>query len=289
MTTIPEPSADKNPYFITDSGAELVRLIEQERYFAKAWGGLLPEYPDEAAFLAPLHRVLDVACGSGAWACEMAQRYPHLEVVGFDIDARMIEYANTQARVGGLHNARFYVMNAANPLDFANNYFDLVNGRWMAAIGAAAWPNTLREIARITRPGGIIRLTESDNFGISNSPAFEKLSDLFLEAAKKGGLTFSSTGRQTPLLRRFLRDAGYQNIQMRPFVIDWSAGTEGHEPMFQDHKVLLRLTGPYLVKMGVTTPEDFEQLYRQAEIEMMAADFCALWYLLTIWGEKPEA
>jgi hypothetical protein len=40
--------------------------------------------------------------------------------------------------------------------------------------------------------------------------------------------------------------------------------------------------------MGVTTQEEVDQLYHEAEIEMLADDFCALWYLLTVWGEKPS-
>src|SRR5262245_35040522 len=100
MTITPDPS--QSSYFIKDSGAELARLVEQERVFTKALGGLLPEHPDLDRFLALLQRVLDVACGSGAWALSLAQAYPHLQVEGFDIDERMISYANTQARAGRL-------------------------------------------------------------------------------------------------------------------------------------------------------------------------------------------
>lgn len=293
MATTPEPIESGKPksmYFVENSGAELARLVEQERAFAKAFGGLLPEHDDEANFVAPLQRVLDVACGSGAWVLEMAQTYPHLEVMGFDIDARMINYANTQARAGRLDNASFRVMNATEPLDYPDDFFDLVNARWMAVIGTAAWPSTIREMVRITRSGGIIRLTESEDFSITTGPAFERLSELFIRALKRGGIGFSPTGRtggQTPKLTRFLRDAGCQHIQQKAFVVDWSAGTDVHELLVEDHRALLKLIQPYLIKMGVTTQEEVDHLYREAEIEMLADDFCALWYLFTVWAEKP--
>jgi ubiquinone/menaquinone biosynthesis C-methylase UbiE len=290
MGTTSEPSRQGSSYFISDSGAELARLIEQERAFVIALGGHLPEHPDETAFLAPMHRILDVACGSGGWALELAQTYPHLEVMGFDIDERMINYANVQSRAGGLDNAHFRVMNATQPLDYPDNFFDLVNARWISVIGTAAWPGTIKEMVRITRPGGIIRITESEDFGLTNSPAFEKLSQMFIHAIKRGGIAFSATGRttgQTPLLARFLRDAGCQNIHLRPFVVDWSAGTQVHGPMVQDHKALIKLLQPYLIKWGVTTQEEFDQTYREAEIEMISDDFCGHWNLLTVWGEKP--
>ena len=28
-------------------------------------------------------------------------------------------------------------------------------------------------------------------------------------------------------------------------------------------------------------------LQQQAQAEMMADDFCGIWYLLSVWGEKP--
>ena len=285
-----EPTRNDSSYFIKDSGAELARLVEQERAFAKALGGLLPEQPGEAAFLAPMRGVLDVACGSGGWALTLAQAYPHLEVMGFDIDERMINYANTQAHASGLENASFRVMDARKPLDYVADSFDLVNARWISVIGTNAWPGTIREMVRIARPGGVIRITESEDFGLTSSPAFEQLSQLFIRALKQGGMAFSPTGRtggQTPRLARFLRDARCLHVQQKAFVIDWSAGTDAHEEMFQDHRALLKLIQPYLINMGVTTQEEVDRLHREAEIEMLSPDFSALWYLLTVWAYKP--
>ena len=290
MAMTPEPPKNAGGYIIKDSGAELARLVEQEYTLARALGGLLPEHPDQDTFLASFHRVLDAACGSGGWILSLAQAYPHLQVMGFDIDERMINYANTQAQVGGLDNASFRVMDATQPLDYPDNFFDLVNARYLIAIPAAAWPSAMQEFFRITRPGGVIRLTETEQYSITNGPAFEKLSSKFLLANKLAGNGFSTDGRSsgiTPMLGRFLRDVGCQNIQRKPFVIDWSAGMEAHESVFQDLRVFIKLVQPFLIQMGVITPEESDQLYREAEIEMISDDFCALWYFLTVWGEKP--
>jgi len=220
----------------------------------------------------------------------MAQTYPHLEVMGFDIDDRMINYATTQARVGRVDNASFKVMNAVNPLDYPDNFFDLVNARYLAVIPINTWPKVIQELMRITRPGGFIRLTEVEQYSITNGPAFEKLSRMFLQAVKLAGNTSSPDGRSTgltPLLGRFLRNGGCQNIQRKPSVIDWSAGMEEHEAVYQVLRPFIKLVQPFLIKMGVTTQEEADQLFHEAEIEMMSDDFCALWYLLTVWGNKP--
>ncbi|HLH60962.1 MAG TPA: methyltransferase domain-containing protein [Ktedonobacteraceae bacterium] len=293
MATTPEPyglRSNESDYFIQDSGAELARLVEQERAFEQALGGLLPEYTDEKAFAASLHRILDVACGSGGWALTMAHTYPHLEVMGCDIDERMIGYANSQAQVGKLDNASFRVMDARKPLDYPDNYFDLVNARWMTVIGTAAWPGAVREMFRITRPGGLIRLTESEDFSITTSPAFERWTVLMMQALKRAGTCFSPTGRtggQTIMLHRFLRTAGCQHIEERVFPINWSAGNASHEPMVIDHLAIVKLSQPFIIRFGLATQEELDRLYAQAEVEMRLDDFCALWYLYTIWGQKP--
>ena len=204
--------------FIQDSGAELARVIALERVLTRGMGGLLPEQPNLSTLMASHHRILDVACGPGGWALDLVQAYPHLQVEGFDIDPRMIDYANSQARVAGLDNARFRVMNAAGPLDYPDDYFDLVNARWLAVIPTTVYERAVRELARITRPGGIIRLTENEQYSISNGPAFERLSGMFLQAVKRAGNTLSPDGRSTgltPLLPRFLQNAGCENIQLK--------------------------------------------------------------------------
>jgi len=40
--------------------------------------------------------------------------------------------------------------------------------------------------------------------------------------------------------------------------------------------------------MGVTTQEEVDRLYEQALTEMASADYCSLWYFLSVWGVKPQ-
>jgi tRNA G46 methylase TrmB len=48
------------------------RLMIQDRLLTKGMGGLFPERAD----LSNLHRILDIGCGPGAWALDMADAYP---------------------------------------------------------------------------------------------------------------------------------------------------------------------------------------------------------------------
>jgi ubiquinone/menaquinone biosynthesis C-methylase UbiE len=291
MTTRPEPSESANKYFITDSNTELARLVEQARVISKASGGLFPEHADQAAFVAPFQRVLDVAGGPGGWVLELAQAYPHVQVMGFDIDAQMIGYANTQARVGKLENASFQVMNALDPLDYPDNFFDLVNARYLSVIQRPAWPRVVQELYRITKPGGYIRLTEAEDVSVTSGPAFERMMVIFLQACRLGDVGFSPTGRSSglpPRLPYFLRQAGCINIQKYVSLVDWSAGTEAHAAVAQDLKIFFRLLQPFMIGVGAATEEELEQLHREMEIELRAEDFCAFWTFFTVWGQKPR-
>jgi ubiquinone/menaquinone biosynthesis C-methylase UbiE len=209
--------------------------------------------------------------------------------MGFDIDANMISYATTQAQVGKLEHASFRVMNALDPLDYPDNFFDLVSARFLAAVGRSAWPQLIPELFRVTRLGGFIRLTEVEDCSVTTSPAFERLGEITLQAWRKGSISFSPTGRSMghpPMLPSFLRKAGYQNIQERALIIDWSEGTEVHAAMAQELKIFFHLLQPFIVDIGAATEEELEPLYRDIDLELQAEDFCAFWTFFIVWGQK---
>jgi len=125
MTTGNDQNKSDNSYFMDhESGAEMARLIEQDRLFNKGMGGLLPERTGD---FSDLHQVLDIACGPGGWALELAFEHPEIEVVGIDISQQMIDYARAQAQVRHLENVQFLIMDALQPLDLPSDAFDIVN------------------------------------------------------------------------------------------------------------------------------------------------------------------
>jgi ubiquinone/menaquinone biosynthesis C-methylase UbiE len=289
MTTTPESSQSENTYVIdAESGAEMARLIDQDALITKAMGGLFPEELD----LSRVRRVLDIACGPGGWAQEVAFTHPEIEVVGIDISQAMIAYAQAQAKVQGLDNATFKVMDATKPLDFPDSSFDWVNARFLIGFmpTLAGWSQLTQECMRLLSPGGFIRLTECDDAATTNSPAYEQLKGIVGQALQKAGRKFSS--RQdagiTPMLPRFLRDVGCCNIHIKSYVLEISAGTEAHMNTYENFRVAYKLMQPFLIKMGVTTQDEVEQVYQQAMTEILSDRFCGIWYYLTVWGQKPS-
>lgn len=284
--TSPESSESENTYVIdVESGAEMARLMDQNILITKGMGGLFPERLD----ISDVHHVLDIACGPGGWVLEVAFDHPEMEVVGIDISQIMIPYARAQAKVQRLDNAAFRVMDARKPLDFPDNSFDLVNARFLFAVmPKEAWPRLLQECMRILRPGGIIRLTECE-MPISNSPALEKLTALFIRALYVAKQSFSPDGRLvaiTPVLGRLLHDIGYQDIQTETYGLNFSGGTEGHMHFYKDWKVAFKLAQPFLLKAGVASQEEIDEVYEQMLVEMYPDTFCMIWFLLSAWGKK---
>jgi ubiquinone/menaquinone biosynthesis C-methylase UbiE len=285
-----DPQEQENTYFLNpEDTTEMARLMHQDRLLTRYMGGVFPGGPD----LSTMHDILDIACGPGGWVLDVAHEYPKVQVVGMDVSRKMTTYARAQAQAQGLDNARFLLMDALQPLDFPDNSFNLVNARLLCGfMPRAVWPNLLQECMRIARPGGIIRLAEIDNGCASNSLACETIDTIIGHAVHLSGKGFSPNGRSTgmiPMLARLLRNAGCINIQQRPHLIDFSTGTELHGAWYQNAMVFYQLIKPFLIKIGVTTPQEFDQLYQQVLIEMLAEDFCGMWLLLSAWGQKPAA
>jgi ubiquinone/menaquinone biosynthesis C-methylase UbiE len=280
-------SDKEKTYFIdSQSAAEMARLMDFDRYLTKAMGGPIEERTD----YNNVHRILDIACGPGGWVLDLAFAHPEIDMFGIDINRSAISYAQSQAEAQELNNATFRSMNAVEPLDFPDEYFDLVNARSIVAfMPPARWPEFLQDCKRILRHGGTLRLTEGE-WSITNKPAMAKLNGLLMKAMQMAGLSFSPNGRHfgaIPVIGHFLKNADFQDIDKRAHVVDYSAGMEANPIVYNDAKVFYQLIQPFIVNMRLATQEEVEQLYQQALTEMLMDDFCGVHFLLTVWGTKP--
>lgn len=288
MTTSPNSSERENTYIIdTEDAAEMARLLDQDMLTTRSMGGLFSE---RSLDLEGVHNILDIACGPGGWVLSVAENYPDIEVTGGDISERMIRYAQAHARARGFSNAHFQVINILEPLPFADQSFDLINARLLEGLMTpATWPALLKELVRVCRPGGTLRLTEFEG-PITTSPAFEKINRIGLHTAHQQKRCFAPDERNigiTAVLGRLLLQAGCQNIQKKPHVCDLSAEAEDREGWFQNWTTVYRLAQPFFLKMGLVTEDEFNALHQQMVAEMLADDFGGVFYGLTVWGTRP--
>ncbi len=288
MSTPTEESWREHPstYFIQDRSNrdELRRLALQDQLITTSMGGVLPEQAEPER----LRQVLDVGCGTGGWLIEVAKAYPNTSLlIGADVSKYLVDYAREQAKVQQLSaRVEFHVMDALRMLEFPSNFFDLVNLRF--AIGYMRtwdWPKLLQEFQRVARPGGIIRLTESEVVTGSNSVSLMRPQELGVQALHQAGHAFYA--RSDGLLSeipQLLRRHGFEQIQTRFYELGYRANTPDGQLFIEDMKLVTRL-GVHFLRKWIRLPDDYEETYQQAQIDMERPDFIATFKLLTVWGQ----
>ncbi|MCY3963491.1 MAG: ubiquinone/menaquinone biosynthesis methyltransferase [Acidobacteria bacterium] len=105
-------------------------------------------------------RVLDVASGTGDLAIEIARRYPGAAIHGIDASRGMTEIGRRKVDQAGFGDRITLDAGDALELPFADHSFDAVT----IAFGIRNIPDrsrALREMARVTRPGGRVAILEA--------------------------------------------------------------------------------------------------------------------------------
>jgi len=98
-------------------------------------------------------RVLDLGCGPGNTAIEMARVRPDAHIVGLDLAARMLNIAQAETKRAGLTCRIEYILADATALPLASNTFDVTTGHsFLYLVRDRA--GVLREAYRVLRRGG---------------------------------------------------------------------------------------------------------------------------------------
>jgi demethylmenaquinone methyltransferase / 2-methoxy-6-polyprenyl-1,4-benzoquinol methylase len=112
-----------------------------------------------ALALEPGHRVLDLATGTADLAIQVARTEPSVTVVGLDPSSKMLEVGRAKVERAELSARVTLVQGDAQALPFETASVDSV----CIAFGIRNVPDrgkALREMARVTRPGGRIAILE---------------------------------------------------------------------------------------------------------------------------------
>jgi ubiquinone/menaquinone biosynthesis C-methylase UbiE len=290
MPIPPEPKREHpSTYAVQDRSnrEEMNRLQIQDHLFTANMGGVLPEQPDPSRF----QRVLDVGCGTGGWLIELAQTTPTCTMlVGVDASRTFVEYARAQAEAAQVSDrVEFHVMDALRMLEFPAGFFDLVNQRaGMGWVRTWDWPKLLDEYQRVCRPGGVVRITESADGDMGNSPALSRLSELIVQALSQAGHLFTPTADGLTIkLAHLLQQHGLQQVQTRVSTPHYHAGTPEGQRFFEDITLVFRTMLPFFHKW-TQVPDDYEEIYQQMLRDMQQPDFVATLNLLTAWGHPKD-
>jgi SAM-dependent methyltransferase len=139
--------------------------------------------------------VLDVGCGVGHWAQVLASALPaHTKVIGVDRDPLWVDKATERAATLGISHRFQYRLSDAQKLPFPDGSFDLVTCQTVL-IHVSDPGAVIAEMARVTRPGGLVLAAEPNNISTSlvlnslsfNDPVEDILSGVRLQLTCERG------------------------------------------------------------------------------------------------------
>jgi SAM-dependent methyltransferase len=145
---------------------------------------------NSAAYLLPKLRredtLLDIGAGAGTITADLAGLVT--EVTATEIGAAELELTRATATGRGIPNIDFQIADV-HALQFADDTFDVTHAHQV--LQHIADPvQALREMARVTKPGGIVAVRDSDYSGFCWWPRIPELDewlDLYRAAARANG------------------------------------------------------------------------------------------------------
>jgi ubiquinone/menaquinone biosynthesis C-methylase UbiE len=247
----------ERPYVLSTGLDELERLALQHRLWSDATVAAWHK-----AGLTAGSRVLDVGCGPGYAAFDLAQFVtPRGEVLGIDESATFVQHVREQARLRGLPQLRAEIGDAhalANATEAA--HFDFAYARWVLCFVRDP-EAVLRGIAHALRSDGRLVVHDYFNYGAMTpaprSAAHDRAVQATIRSWKKHGGDPDVVGRLPALLEATGFRVEHVTVHQRV--------ARGTDSMFAWPDTWWRTYAPKLVAMGELTDDDCSELLRDLD------------------------
>ncbi|MEU5361963.1 class I SAM-dependent methyltransferase [Streptomyces sp. NPDC005925] len=133
-------------------------------------------------------KILDVGCGPGTITADLAALVPDGHVTGLDREPAVLERARATAAGRGLGNADFAVGDV-HALEYPDDTFCVVHAHQVLQhVGDPV--AALREMRRVTRPGGYVAVRDADYAAMTwypEVPGLDGWLDLYRRVARANG------------------------------------------------------------------------------------------------------
>ena len=288
MTTSNAPNNDEDHFpFLPENEAEVARLLVRHRRLSELLGGILPRSLD----LSHIDRGLDVACGSGGWALDMARKHPAMHITSIDRSPYFIEQARAMALAQQVTNVTFMVHDLRHfeGSTFTPESFDLIHMRFtVGKIAPQEIATLLPSLVDLCRTGGMLYWLEAE-LPITNSPAYSRLTAMVLQGLKATGRAYSLGERSlgiTACIAAWFQNAGCRVVEDIAHTIDISAGAPAHSIFLRQAWIFGHQVQPFLVASGATTLSECEEVFHRIQKEIAAETFSGMCFLREVVGMK---
>lgn len=209
----------------------------------------------------------------------MANEFPDAHVTGIDMSP---VFPTTIIP----SNCRFIQHNILQPLPFPDNTFDFVYQRLLVAgLTPEEWIRVVKELERVTRPGGWIELVEVDGHGGNNGPYTAKIWGWVERALKSRGVN-SLIGRD-PGLPKILELAGVTNIHQD--VLRLPTGEHGGkigQLLKENEQSFWNAVTPMMIHAAGVDKDEYEEAMEIADSEVEEYKSFHIFYVAT--GQKRD-
>ena len=213
-TNITVTEYDKDFYpgqsFLEDGGFIPI-LRNQTRITWRHERNLLPRHG-----LKPGMEMADICCGIGDFAVLVKKEFAPSRILALDHSRSSLEYARKVAADFGVVGIE-YVYGDASEMVIEDNSFDFVTCRHSLQIFDRP-ELILKELHRICRPGGRVYITNEKNSHCLGEPRGESIQWTYTEVARLFA-DFKMDVEFGPKSRRFLEDAGFEDIRIDTFMV----------------------------------------------------------------------
>ena len=265
---------ENSPYLLPKDDQEIDRLDHQHYIFRF----LLHEN-----YLAPLQapgRILDIGCGTGRWAIEMAKAFPSTEIVGLDIVKPTPDASQRPS------NVLFLQRDVLKGLPFTDRIFDYVHMRFLiGALPAANFQTVVNELSRVVRPGGWIELAEPASAFVNAGVGLETMWKWMTELAHRKGIDLQAGNR----LDKFLKEAKFEHISKRQLEIPVGdyAGQIGHLSA-QNILALVGAIQAPVIALNIASAKEFVAMLGIAKTELARANGNCVGHMNIAIAQRPS-
>lgn len=241
---------------------------------AESYGRFMGRYSEplsalfaDAAGVAPGQRALDVGCGPGALTAVLVERLGSEAVAAVDPSTPFLEAA--RARLPGLDIRHAY----AEELPFEDGCFDVVLAQLVVHFMEDPVVG-LREMARVTRPGGVVAACVWDYAGNRGplSTFWTAVSEVDPEATDESGLAGAQEGHLVELGVK----AGLADVQES--VLTVSVAYDDFEQWWEPYTLGVGPAGSYLATLDGELYDELQERCRQllptAPFDVVARAWC---------------